>query len=89
LDAAGNLYLSGGNLSGYGFGSGYVRKVMPDGIINTIAGNGTAGYSGDGGPAIAASFSAATAGIAVDAGGTVYVADVFNSVTRALRPTAH
>ena len=88
LDAAGNLYISGGDLSGYGFGfgSGYVRKVTTDGIINTIAGNGPAGYSGDGGPATGASFSAATTGIAVDAGGTIYVTDVFNNVVRALRP---
>jgi trimeric autotransporter adhesin len=87
LDAAGNLYISGGSLSGYPFGSGYVRKIAPNGIITTIAGNGAAGYSGDGGPATGASFSAATAGIAVDGSGTVYVTDVFNSVVRALRPS--
>jgi hypothetical protein len=88
VDAAGNLYISGGNLSGYGAGTGRVRKVTSDGIINTIAGNGTSGYSGDGGPATSASFSAAAAGIAVDAGGAVYVADVFNNVIRVLRPAA-
>ncbi|HEY6342781.1 MAG TPA: NHL repeat-containing protein [Bryobacteraceae bacterium] len=87
LDPAGNLYISGGSLSGYPFGSGYVRKIAPNGIITTIAGNGVAGYSGDGGPATGASFSTATAGIAVDGSGTVYVTDVFNSVVRALRPS--
>jgi trimeric autotransporter adhesin len=87
LDPAGNLYISGGSLSGYPFAPGYVRKIAPNGIITTIAGNGAAGYSGDGGPATGASFSAATAGIAVDASGTVYVTDVFNSVVRALRPS--
>src|SRR5271165_2210638 len=47
--------------------------------INTIAGNGTAGYSGDGGTATAGSFSSASGGIAVDARGNVYVEDVFNN----------
>lgn len=34
-----------------------VRKVAPDGTISTVAGNGTRGWSGDGGPAIAASLN--------------------------------
>src|SRR5215211_896941 len=34
-----------------------VRKVTPDGVIHTIAGNGTRGYSGDGGPATAAALN--------------------------------
>jgi sugar lactone lactonase YvrE len=86
VDQAGNLYISGGNLSGYGSGAGHVRKVTGDGIITTIAGNGVSGYSGDGGPATSASFSAAAGGIAVDASGAVYVADVYNNVIRVLRP---
>jgi trimeric autotransporter adhesin len=46
LDAAGNLYIADqGNLR--------VREVS-NGIINTIAGNGTLGFSGDGGPAVSA-----------------------------------
>jgi sugar lactone lactonase YvrE len=90
LDGTGNVYISGGPLSGYApFGAGYVRKITTDGIINTIAGNGVAGYSGDSGPATSASFSPAAAGIAVDAAGTVYIADVFNNVVRALRPASN
>jgi sugar lactone lactonase YvrE len=89
LDASGNIYIAGGSLSGYSPGSGYVREITTDGIIHTIAGNGTTGYSGDGGPATGASFSSATAGLAVDAAGTVYVTDVFNNVVRALHPAAH
>jgi hypothetical protein len=85
LDMDGNLYISGGQLSGYFDGVGYVRKVTADGTISTIAGNGARGYSGDGGPATSGSFSPSTAGIAVTAGGTIYVADVFNNVIRALR----
>jgi sugar lactone lactonase YvrE len=88
VDAAGNLYISGGLLSGLPTGAAHVRRVTSDGIINTIAGNGSSGYSGDGGPANSASFSAAAAGIAVDAAGTIYVADVFNNVIRALRPAS-
>src|ERR1051326_2949692 len=44
VDAAGNLYFSDE-------GNNRVRKVDPQGIINTVAGNGTCGFSGDGGPA--------------------------------------
>jgi len=85
LDADNNLYISGGQLSGYFDGAGYVRKVTGDGNIHTVAGNGARGYSGDGGAATSGSFSASTAGIAVGSGGTIYVADVFNNVIRALR----
>ena len=84
LDADGNVYISGGQLSGFFNGVGYVRKITSDGNIATIAGNGVSGYSGEI-PATSASFGAATAGIAVGVGGTIYVADVFNNVIRALR----
>ena len=87
-DAAGNLFVFGGELSGFFGIGGSVREVTGDGIINTIAGNGILGYSGDGGPAASASFSGAAAGIAVDAAGDTYVADVFNNVIRILRPAA-
>ena len=44
VDAAGNLYIA--DTRNY-----CVRMVSPTGIITTVAGNGVAGYSGDGGPA--------------------------------------
>lgn len=48
-----------------------VRKIDASGIISTIAGNGTAGYSGDGGPAVSAQISTPI-GITTDAAGNIY-----------------
>ena len=62
-----------------------VREVNASGIISTIAGNGTAGYSGDGGPATNAeiwgtpSFSFS---VALDPSGNVYIADMGNNRIR-------
>jgi len=56
-------------------GTGHrVRKVTPDGIITTVAGTGTWGYNGDGGPATAANLSS-PAGIAVGPDSSLYIAD--------------
>src|SRR5581483_10367366 len=49
FDPAGNLYIADGYNS-------RVRRVSPSGIITTVAGDGTYGYSGDGGPALQAHF---------------------------------
>jgi RHS repeat-associated protein len=51
------------------------------GLINTVAGNGTAGYSGDNGAATSAELYSPT-GIALDSSGNVYIADNFNSRIR-------
>ncbi len=86
-DSAGDIFISGGSLSGYPqFGGGYVREITTDGIIRTIAGDGTVGYSGDGDAATAASLSTSAGSIAVGADGTIYFADLFNNVIRVLRP---
>lgn len=71
FDAAGDYYIiSQGNHK--------VRKVtFGTGIISTIAGTGTAGFSGDGGLATAAEFDS-PAGITIDATGNLYVADNSN-----------
>jgi trimeric autotransporter adhesin len=74
VDSSGNIYISDTN-------NFRVRKVSPSGLITTIAGNGTKGYSGDGGSALSAQLSQ-PAGIAVDSAGNVYVADQAANVIR-------
>jgi hypothetical protein len=73
-DCDGNAYISD-------FENAVVRKVSPTGVITTIAGSGSVGYSGDGGPATAARMSHAH-GVAVDAAGNVYFSDYNNHVVR-------
>ena len=51
--------------------------VQSSGLISTIAGSGTSGFSGDGGPAISAQLGAPP-GVAVDTAGSVYIADESN-----------
>jgi uncharacterized protein (TIGR03437 family) len=63
-----------------------IRKVAADGTITTIAGNGAAGFAGDGGPAPAASLNY-PGGIAVDAAGNLYVNDDLNFRTRRIAAT--
>jgi uncharacterized protein (TIGR03437 family) len=58
-----------------------IRKITPTGNIFTIAGNGTFGYSGDGGAATSAALTL-PAGVAVDSAGNVYIADYGNSTVR-------
>jgi uncharacterized protein (TIGR03437 family) len=78
LDGAGDLYISDR-------ANHVVRRVNPQGLITTIAGNGTATPSaGDGGPAIAAQLD--PFGLTVDAAGNVYVVDSFNDRVRMLAP---
>ena len=73
VDAAGDLYIADGD-------NQRIRKVS-NGVITTVAGNGTAGFGGDGGPATNAELSGPT-GVAVDAGGNLYIADMQNSRVR-------
>jgi uncharacterized protein (TIGR03437 family) len=62
-----------------------IRKITPDGIINTIAGNGVAGFSGDGGPALSASLNY-PGGLTLDAAGNLYCNDDLNFRTRRITP---
>jgi uncharacterized protein (TIGR03437 family) len=77
-DRLGNVYLSDTD-------NHRVRKVSSDGIITTIAGTGTAGFSGDGGPAAAAQFNLPY-GLATDLAGNLYVADLGNNRVRRIAP---
>jgi len=73
VDAAGNLYIAQPDDS-------RVLKVA-NGVITTVAGNGTAGFSGDNGPATSARLNG-PAGVAVDAAGNLYIADSGNNRIR-------
>lgn len=64
--------------------NGRIRQVTPDGIIRTVAGNGTGTFSGDGGPATQAGLS--SLGIALGPDGSVYDADTFNWRIRRVAP---
>ena len=79
VDSAWNIYFTDG--------SARVRKVYTSGYIVTIGGNGTTGYSGDGGPAVNAQLDAPE-GLALDSKGNVYVADSANNAVRELQPLA-
>jgi len=79
VDSAGNLFLS--DLFGQ-----RVRRIDLDGIITAVGGNGTSGYSGDGGPAANATLDFPLA-LAVDGAGGVYVSH-FNQAVRLMRPVA-
>jgi len=75
VDGAGNVYVADS-------GNWRVRRVdAATGVITTVAGNGAQGYSGDGGPAAAASLGLIT-GMAVDASGNLYLADYGNNCIR-------
>ena len=74
VDGGGNIYISTYN--------NVIRKVAAaTGIITTVAGNGTQGYSGDGGPAAGATLNRPS-GVAADTAGDIYIADTYNNVIR-------
>ncbi len=74
FDIAGNFYI--GDYHNY-----RVRMVNTSGIINTVAGNGTMGYSGDGGAATAAELNY-PCGLTIDAENNIYIADLANNRVR-------
>ena len=76
VDSAGNLYIADSYAS-------QVLKVSTAGTVTVVAGNGTPGYSGDGGPATSAALGAdSPQGISVDSAGNIFIADTQNSVIR-------
>lgn len=74
MDGAGNIYFSD-------LGTNTVRKISTSGIITTVAGNGTIGFTGDSIPATATSLYA-PGGIAIDMIGNLYIADNDNNRIR-------
>jgi sugar lactone lactonase YvrE len=78
IDSKDNLYYTEwfGNM---------VMKVSPGGSATPIAGTGTAGFTGDGGPAIAAELNGPS-GITLDGEGNIYIADTMNNRIRKITP---
>jgi sugar lactone lactonase YvrE len=74
LDGAGNLYIADEL-------NNVIRKVTPAGTISTVAGNGSFGYSGDGGAATSAQLAYPFA-VAVDKAGDLFIADYQNQRVR-------
>ncbi len=78
VDGASNVYIAD-------TGNNCIRVVTADGLIQTVAGNGAPGFAGDGGPAVSAQLQF-PAGLAIDASGNLYVADLLNNRIRKLTP---
>ncbi|MBC7554569.1 MAG: T9SS type A sorting domain-containing protein [Taibaiella sp.] len=77
-DSSGNVYISD-------FAANCIRKVDVSGIIHTVAGTGTAGFSGDGGPATTAQIFG-PCGTVTDNSGNLYISDNFNYRIRKVTP---
>jgi RHS repeat-associated protein len=78
LGPDGSLYIAGND-------DHRVRRVGPDGIITTVAGNGSGGFSGDGGPATQAQL-AQPLGVAVGPDGSLYISDHLSHRIRRVGP---
>ncbi len=79
VDSAGNLWIADNN-------NNRVRVVNAAGVISTVAGNGSQGYFGDGGPATAAEVDHPSA-VAVDAAGNAYICASYSGEIRRLDAT--
>ena len=74
VDGTGNVYIADAAVH-------RVRKIAPDGSIQTVAGTGVAGFAGDGGPANRALLNQPY-GLALDPSGNLYIADLGNARVR-------
>jgi sugar lactone lactonase YvrE len=87
LYTAGMTFDSGGNIVFADGGNSRVRKIdKSTKIVTTIAGNGTFGYTGDGGPATSAEIGQPW-GLMYDNAGNLYIADVGENVVRVVNPS--
>lgn len=75
------IYDNSGNLFFTDNSHAVIRKINTSGIISTVAGTGTSGYSGDGGPATAALINMPV-GIVIDATGNIFFAEEGNNIVR-------
>jgi sugar lactone lactonase YvrE len=78
VDGAGNLYISDSSTR--------IVKVSPAGVVSLVAGTGTPGFSGDGGPATAAQYNTPFPRMAVDRAGSIYFSDILNERVRKVSP---
>ncbi len=78
VDRAGNIFIAD-------TGNHRIRRIDSSGVISTVAGNGSSGFGGDNGPAHIAQLSY-PAGLAVNSGGTLYLADSGNHRIRKITP---
>ncbi|MBI2505708.1 MAG: SMP-30/gluconolactonase/LRE family protein, partial [Candidatus Latescibacteria bacterium] len=78
FDSQGSLYIADSD-------NHRIRKLSPDGTIQTVAGTGMPGFGGDGGPALIALLDQ-PAGLAFDSRGSLYIADSANRRIRKLSP---
>ena len=79
VDAVDNLFIAD-------LANNRIRKVDPNGVISTVAGNGEPGFSGDGGPATQASLH--PAGICIDGAGNLLIVDLNNHRIRMVEAVA-
>ena len=77
-DRAGNIFIADAD-------DHRIRKITPEGLIFTVAGDGFPGFRGDGGPASAARLNAPY-GMALDGVGNLYIADLGNNRVRRIDP---
>ena len=78
MDAAGNLYIAD-------YGNQRVRAIGTNGNITTVAGGGSSGASGDGGPAVSATLLGPR-NVAVDASGNLYISEFNGHRVRIVAP---
>ena len=78
VDKAGNIYFQSETPAG-----DFIKKVTPSGVVTTVAGTGTFGYTGDGGPATNAAIGQVNDGMVIDASGNLLFSEsIFNRIRR-------